>query len=88
MRTSPDGTIDVRVTLTVQVDPIAWARTMMDTDPDELTQKEVRRDVKRFIRGTVAELGGAESAHDPQTSIPLGDVTAEGLYDVSPVGRA
>lgn len=81
MATSPDGTITVRVVLQVQVDPDAWARTMMDTDPDELLQKEIRRDVKTRVRNRIADWSTSTSEFDDYTDVPIGTVTAQGLYD-------
>lgn len=83
MKTNLDGMIDVRVVLTVQVDPAAWARTMMDTHPDELLQRDIRRDVKRRVRNRIAEWPMDSSDYDDDTSVPIGDVIAQGLYDRS-----
>lgn len=78
MKTNPDGTIDVRVVLTVTVDPVAWVRDMMDENPDELLQKEVRRDVKTWVRNAIASAPfGNERAE------AIRAVHAEGLYDVA-----
>jgi hypothetical protein len=90
MNTNPDGTIDVQVVLTVQVDPHAWARYMMGENPDEVLQKEVRHDVKKQVRNRIqdwpnglAEYGGydadGEELEDP-VNVPIGDVTARGVY--------
>jgi hypothetical protein len=85
IRTNPDGTIDVRVALTVQVDPDAWAQYMMDLDPSEVLQKEVRRDVKRYVRNIVADraMHDADYGEDDGVQVPIGTVTVQGLYEVS-----
>lgn len=80
MRTNLDGTIDVRAVLTIRVDPVAWAQCMMGTHPDEVLQKDVRRDVKSFVRTQVQALAGAESAYDSSVGIPIDTVTVEGVY--------
>lgn len=55
-RTNPDGTIDVRVVLTVTVDPVVWAGQFINENhPFEVTQTLVRRDVKAHVRQLVAD---------------------------------
>lgn len=79
-RTNDDGTINVRVVLRVQVDPRAWAAGMMGESPDEILQKDVRRDVKKRIRNKIAEWPMSCSDYDEEMNVPVGDVTAEGVY--------
>lgn len=81
MKTCADGTIEVRVVLTVEVDPNAWARTMMDENPDELLQKEVRRDVKKRVRDRIADWPTYPSDLDEENNVPIGKVFAQGIYD-------
>lgn len=68
-----DGTIDVRVVLTVRVDPDAWAADMMGDEPDETLLREIRKDVKRWVRNHIAEA-------NMDGEYPIGDVTAQGIY--------
>lgn len=74
-RRNDDGTVDVRVVLTVRVDPIAWAEQVMDEHPGEVTSYEVRKDVKKRVRDHVAaaEMGGDDH-------LPITRVRAEGVY--------
>lgn len=81
MKTNADGTIEVRVVLTIQVDPNAWAATMMNERPEELLQKEVRRDVKKRVRDRIAEWPMDPSDYDEDTNVPIGEVYTQGLYD-------
>lgn len=77
MRTGPTGTIHVRVALDVEVDPVAWAKYMMDRYPDETLQVEVRRDVKKRIRNRIADWPMAQSDYDADVEVPIGDVGLE-----------
>lgn len=85
MATNPDGTIDVQVVLTVNVDPAEWARLMMGEHPAEVLQKEVRRSVKARIRNHISNWSLASSDQDRDELVPIGAVHVRGLYD-SPVG--
>lgn len=79
MTKNADGTVNVRVVLTVQVDLDAWARSMMGENPDDTLQKDVRRDVKKQVRNRIAEWPMEESNYDEETTVPIGYVDAEGL---------
>ena len=67
-----DGTIDVRVVLTVKVDPDIWAEEVMETNPDEVLLKEIRSNVKRWVRDFV---------EGQASDVPIVDhVEAQGVY--------
>lgn len=66
-----DGTIDVRVVLTVRIDPKAWVEDVMEEHAEEVLAKEVRRDVKARVRDTVLE---------HSETLGLRSVKAEGVY--------
>lgn len=72
-KVNPDGTIDVRVVLTVRVDPDSWVARVMDEHPTEVLQSEVRRNVKRYVRDLVA-------GHDEGAFHSIKDVAAQGVY--------
>lgn len=67
-----DGTIDVRVVLTVRIDPGDWVADVMHEHPDEVLVTEVRRDVKAYIRELIVQ-------HEPTRHI-IRDASVQGVY--------
>lgn len=72
MGRNPDGTITVRVVLSVTVDPEEWVADMMNT-VEPVLDKNIRQDVKRYVRSLVAN-------GDQSSQTYLSNVTAQGLY--------
>lgn len=75
-----DGTIDVRVVLTLRVDPINWATDMMARAPMDVLQTAIRNDVKREIRDRVRKLD-EQPCRFSSAPIPISRVEAQGVYD-------